>query len=55
MEFITPIVKVSKGSQEQSFYTMPQYEEWKLLNNDGKGWKCKYYKVISTRSLESPS
>jgi DNA topoisomerase-2 len=45
VEFITPIVKVWKGKQEHSFYTMPQYEEWKAENNDGKGWDSKYYKV----------
>jgi DNA topoisomerase-2 len=45
VEFITPIVKVSKNKQEISFYTMPQYEEWKLLNNGGRGWDAKYYKV----------
>jgi DNA topoisomerase-2 len=50
VEFITPIVKVTKGKQEKSFYTMPQYEEWKEENNDGKGWDAKYYKVGSVCS-----
>ena len=27
-EFITPIVKCSKGSEVLSFYTMPQYTKW---------------------------
>ncbi|RSH87226.1 DNA topoisomerase 2 [Saitozyma podzolica] len=45
VEFITPIVKVWKGKQEFSFYTMPQYEEWKAANNDGRGWESKYYKA----------
>ena len=48
VEFITPIVKVWKGKQEHSFYTMPQYEEWKLLNDGGKGWQYKYYKGLGT-------
>jgi DNA topoisomerase-2 len=52
VEFITPIVKVTKGKQEISFYTMPQYEEWKTLNNEGRGWESKYYKV--GRSTRSP-
>lgn len=43
-EFITPIVKVSKGRQEHSFYTIPEFEQWKEAHNDGKGWKIKYYK-----------
>lgn len=45
VEFITPIVKVWKGKQEMTFYTMPQYEEWKEENNEGRGWESKYYKV----------
>jgi DNA topoisomerase-2 len=45
VEFITPIVKTWKGKQEMTFYTLPQYEEWKADNNDGKGWQYKYYKV----------
>ncbi|ORY32816.1 DNA topoisomerase [Naematelia encephala] len=48
VEFITPIVKVTKGKQEMSFYTMPQFEEWKEANNDGKGWTSKYYKGLGT-------
>ncbi|ODN94177.1 DNA topoisomerase II [Cryptococcus wingfieldii CBS 7118] len=48
VEFITPIVKVWKGKQEISFYTMPQYEEWKEENNDGRGWDSKYYKGLGT-------
>ena len=48
MEFITPIVKVWKGKQELTFYTMPQYEEWKAENNDGRGWDYKYYKGLGT-------
>ncbi len=45
VEFITPIVKTWKNKQELTFYTMPQYEEWKAANNEGKGWQYKYYKV----------
>ncbi|KAK8864520.1 hypothetical protein IAR55_001770 [Kwoniella newhampshirensis] len=48
VEFITPIVKVWKGKQEHSFYTMPQYEEWKVANNDGRGWESKYYKGLGS-------
>jgi DNA topoisomerase-2 len=28
-EFITPIVKCVKGKTSQSFFTLPQYLEWK--------------------------
>ena len=45
VEFITPIVKVTKGKKEKSFFTIPEYETWKEENDDGRGWACKYYKV----------
>lgn len=44
-EFITPIVKVTKGKQERMFFTIPEYEEWKEENNNGNGWFAKYLKV----------
>ena len=50
-EFITPIVKTTKkGSEEITFYTLPQYREWRQKNNDGKGWTVKYYKGLGTSS-----
>ncbi|KAH8804655.1 DNA topoisomerase [Xylogone sp. PMI_703] len=57
-EFITPIVKVWKGSNPKkplstkSFFTMPQYEEWKERHKDDKGWKHKYYKGLGTSAPE---
>jgi DNA topoisomerase-2 len=47
-QFITPIVKCSKGKEELSFFTIPQYQNWKSDNSDGKGWKIKYYKGLGT-------
>ena len=41
-EFITPIVKVSRGDVKKSFFTVGEYEAWKALNNNGKGWNMKY-------------
>ena len=29
IEFITPIVKVTKGQTSKSFFTLPEYETWK--------------------------
>ncbi|KAG7531692.1 hypothetical protein FFLO_04202 [Filobasidium floriforme] len=52
VEFITPIVKVWKGKQVHTFYTMPQYEEWKEANNNGKGWESKYYKGLGTSTAQ---
>ena len=43
-QFITPIVKCTKGKKELTFFTIPQYMNWKEDNADGKGWKIKYYK-----------
>ncbi|KAG7364360.1 DNA topoisomerase [Nitzschia inconspicua] len=48
-QFITPIVKVTKGKQSKTFFTLPEYESWKeSTGNDGKGWKIKYYKGLGT-------
>merc|ERR1719310_1634422 len=47
-EFVTPIVKVTKGEATHTFFTLPEYENWKKENNDGKGWHCKYYKGLGT-------
>jgi len=46
-EFITPIVKVTKGSEVKSFYSLPEFEEWKKGTNNWSSWKVKYYKGIS--------
>jgi len=48
VEFITPIVVAKKGKQKKSFFTIPQYENWKKRNNNGKGWRIKYYKGLGT-------
>ncbi|XP_078501642.1 DNA topoisomerase 2-alpha isoform X2 [Lissotriton helveticus] len=47
-EFITPIVKVSKNKQELSFYSIPEFEEWKNNTDSHKSWKIKYYKGLGT-------
>ncbi|KAJ8613066.1 hypothetical protein MRB53_037118 [Persea americana] len=52
-QFITPIVKVWKGDPKnpkrlQSFFTMPEYEAWKELPGNERGWDHKYYKGLGT-------
>ncbi|KAI1902419.1 hypothetical protein AGOR_G00044570 [Albula goreensis] len=47
-EFITPIVKVSKNKQELSFYSIPEFEEWKKQTENFKTWHIKYYKGLGT-------
>lgn len=44
----TPILKARKGKQELKFYNDGEYENWKIANNDGKGWTIKYYKGLGT-------
>ncbi|CCJ28239.1 unnamed protein product [Pneumocystis jirovecii] len=48
IEFITPIVKATKGTQEKTFFTIPEYEYWKESVDNAKGWKIKYYKGLGT-------
>ena len=53
-EFITPIVKVWKGNNPKkpispkSFFTIPQYEEWKEQHANKKEWTHKYYKGLGS-------
>ncbi|XP_059141501.1 DNA topoisomerase 2-alpha-like isoform X2 [Physella acuta] len=47
-EFITPIVKVSKGNTERSFYSLPEFEEWKRETDNWHTYKVKYYKGLGT-------
>ncbi|ELP87606.1 DNA topoisomerase, putative [Entamoeba invadens IP1] len=51
VEFITPIVKVKKGKEEISFFTVPQFNEWKeekIHEGELKKWEIKYYKGLGT-------
>ncbi|KAH0787675.1 DNA topoisomerase 2 [Histomonas meleagridis] len=48
-EFITPIVKVTKGKEKPiAFYTLPEFIAWKKEHNDGRGYAIKYYKGLAT-------
>ncbi|KAJ0162016.1 DNA topoisomerase 2 [Colletotrichum tanaceti] len=58
-EFITPIVKVWQGpnpkkpARLKSFFTQPQYEEWKELHkSELSRWHYKYFKGLGTSSNE---
>ena len=44
----TPIIKATRGTQIRSFYNEKEYRDWKVQNNDGKGWKIKYFKGLGT-------
>ena len=43
-EFITPIVKASKANEVHSFYSLPEFEEWKKGSPNWRTFKIKYYK-----------
>lgn len=48
-QFITPIVKVTKGKKAKTFFTLPEYEQWlESTGNQGKGYSIKYYKGLGT-------
>uniref|UniRef100_A0A8C5QB52 DNA topoisomerase 2 n=1 Tax=Leptobrachium leishanense TaxID=445787 RepID=A0A8C5QB52_9ANUR len=47
-EFITPIIKVSKNKEELSFYSIPEFDDWKNNTESHKSWKIKYYKGLGT-------
>lgn len=46
VEFITPIVKCTKGKTEKCFFTLPQYQAWVEEQGNMKGWRIKYYKGV---------
>ncbi|XP_065109660.1 DNA topoisomerase 2-alpha [Paramisgurnus dabryanus] len=47
-EFITPIIKATNKKQEISFYSIPEFTEWKDKQSNIKSWKIKYYKGLGT-------
>ncbi|KAJ3428705.1 DNA topoisomerase/gyrase [Anaeramoeba flamelloides] len=54
-EFVTPIVKVTKKSKKEqkiTFFTLPEFNRWKMKNNNGKGWYFKYYKGLGTSTTK---
>ncbi|PIA48452.1 hypothetical protein AQUCO_01400799v1 [Aquilegia coerulea] len=49
IQFITPIVKASKGDNTLSFHTIPEFETWKEgLGENVRSWSIKYYKGLGT-------
>lgn len=50
-EFVTPIIKISKGAESKVFFTIPEYEKW----SEGKklkSYKIKYYKGLGTSTAK---
>jgi DNA topoisomerase II len=50
-EFVTPLLKASKGSEVHSFFTMNEFELWAEGKNL-KSWKVKYYKGLGTSTTK---
>jgi DNA topoisomerase-2 len=51
-EFITPIVKATKGHDSKVFYTVPEYENWREATPKVHLWEIKYYKGLGTSTRE---
>ncbi|CAK9796483.1 DNA topoisomerase 2 [Anthophora plagiata] len=51
-EFITPIVKASKGTQSLSFFSMPEFQKWKSETSNFHTYKIKYYKGLGTSTAK---
>lgn len=50
-EFITPIVRASRGKQQAvDFFTLPQFRDWFDAHRHER-WKIKYYKGLGTSTL----
>lgn len=47
-EFVTPIVKATKGKQERAFFTLPEYDAWREAQPSLRSWTIKYYKGLGT-------
>ena len=46
-EFITPVIKITKGKRKKYFYKLKEFEKWKKVNNIS-GYKIKYFKGLGT-------
>jgi DNA gyrase/topoisomerase IV subunit B len=66
-QFITPIVKATKGKAMRAFFTLPEYQAWKeaVMLEQGaagargaaaahalRGWQVKYYKGLGTSTAQ---
>lgn len=45
---VTPVVKVSFKDSIKSFFSLTEYENWKVKTKDFDKWKIKYYKGLGT-------
>lgn len=53
LEFITPIVRATKGKLTRDFFTVSEFEAWtETQEGIEKGWKVKYYKGLGTSTAQ---
>ena len=43
---------MSKGHQEHSFYSLPEFEQWRGTTEGAHTWKTKYYKGLGTSTAK---
>ncbi|KAJ3755485.1 DNA topoisomerase II [Lentinula raphanica] len=48
VEFVTPIIRASKGKQHHDFFTIPEYEQWARDIPGASKWDTKYFKGLGT-------
>ncbi|KAL1128861.1 hypothetical protein AAG570_013395 [Ranatra chinensis] len=46
--FITPIIKATKKNDEISFYSIPEFDEWRAETPNANTYRIKYYKGLGT-------
>lgn len=51
-EFITPIVKATKGTQVFSFFSLPEFTKWKTETDNYHTYRIKYYKGLGTSTAK---
>lgn len=49
-EFITPVVKATKGEDKYSFFSFAEFDEWKASTPDNNTYNVKYYLGLGTMS-----
>ena len=42
------LLQVSKGNREHSFFSLPEFEQWRCMTEGAHTWKVKYYKGLGT-------
>ena len=49
LEFVTPLIKATKGKASTWFFSLSEYRAW---TEDRAGWRIKYYKGLGTSSSQ---